>query len=182
MMASGWVACVELDLKKVIAISTLSQLSVMVFSLSIGLWKMAYLHVVLHALFKSLLFLACGSIMVHVLGGQDSRGFGYSFGGTAKLCFFSRGVRLVGFPFSVGFLSKDTILLTGSFLFLNVISLFLFFTGCLFTVFYTVRLVYYGFVLEPYIGSFQENRESWRFGLSVFFLWGWSTFSVLLFI
>jgi NADH:ubiquinone oxidoreductase subunit 5 (subunit L)/multisubunit Na+/H+ antiporter MnhA subunit len=131
---------------------------------------MAYLHVVLHALFKSLLFLGCGVMISHTFGNQDSRIFGYSFGGVVKLCFFSRAVRLVGFPFSVGFFSKDTIILTGSFLFLNKIRVLLFFFGCIFTVFYTGRLIYYGFVLEPYFFNFRARTESYKVEVSVFIL------------
>jgi len=119
MFISGYVACMEKDLKKVIAMSTLSQLSVIVFRLSLGLWKLAYLHVLLHALYKSLLFLGCGGLMLHLLGGQDSRSFGGMFGGVGKVCFYTSIISLVGFPFAVGFFSKDVIILTGSFLSVN---------------------------------------------------------------
>jgi NADH-ubiquinone oxidoreductase chain 5 len=157
MIVSGLAAAVEKDLKKVIAMSTLRQLSVIFFSLSMGLWKLAFLHVLLHALYKSLLFLGCGRMILRLLGRQDSRGFGFSFGGFGKLCFFSSSVRLVGLPFAVGFFSKDLIILLISFNSLNFFNMIIFFIGCLLTVFYRMRLIYYGFFLEPTFSPYVEN-------------------------
>jgi len=93
-----------------------------------------------HAFFKRMLFLGTGSLMTHHSGGQDSRFFGsrvISFG--AMSCFFVRCFCLAGFPFLVGFYSKDSIisyecLFGGYFLF------FLFLLGCCLTVGYRVRL------------------------------------------
>jgi len=121
----------------------------------------------LHALYKSLLFLGCGSLIISLVGGQDSRFFGYSFGGMRKICFYTSAISLVGFPFAVGFFSKDVILLTGSFMFVNLFCVFIFFVGCLFTVFYSLRLIYYGFLLESFFNSFQLSRESYNFGFSI---------------
>jgi len=90
MALAGYVACLEKDLKKVIAISTLRQLSVIFFSLTLGLWKLAFLHVLLHALYKSLLFLGCGRLMINIRGGQDSRFFGFTFGGVKKNLFLHK--------------------------------------------------------------------------------------------
>jgi len=177
IVISGLAASVEKDLKKVIAISTLRQLSVIFFSLSIGLWKLAFLHVLLHALYKSLLFLGCGSLMLRLQGRQDSRNFGFSFGGFGKLCFFSSCVRLVGLPFAVGFFSKDLIILLIRLNNLNFFCITLFFFGCILTVFYRLRLILYGFSLEPIFSSYVENWERIYFSLSVFALWTWATFS-----
>ena|ERR1700735_4418564 len=181
MVLSGYVSCLEKDLKKVIAMSTLSQLSVMVFSLCLGMWKLAFLHVMLHALYKSLLFLGCGSLMTSLIGGQDSRFFGYRFGGMRKICFYTSRISLVGFPFAVGFFSKDVILLTGSFLFMNLFCVFMFFVGCLFTVFYSVRLIFYGFLLESFSSPLQLAREGYTFSFSISFLWLWAAVSGYLF-
>ena len=131
----------------------------------------------LHALYKSLLFLGCGSLMTSLIGGQDSRFFGHSFGGVRKVCFYTSRIRLVGFPFAVGFFSKDVILLTGSFLSISLLCILMFFVGCLFTVFYRARLVYYGFLLETFSNSFQLSRESYTFGFSVSLLWLWAAIS-----
>lgn len=181
IVLSGLVSCLEKDLKKVIAMSTLRQLSVIIFSLSLGLWKLAFLHIMLHALYKSLLFLGCGSIMMSLLGGQDSRFFGDSYGGVRKMCFYTSRLRLVGFPFAVGFFSKDVILLTGSFLSLNLFCVLFFFVGCLFTVFYRLRLIYYGFLLESFFVSFKVSRETLNYGFIVSLLWFWASLSGYLF-
>jgi len=142
---------------------------------------LAFLHVILHALYKSLLFLGCGSLIVSLIGGQDSRYFGFRFGGVRKVCFYTSSIRLVGFPFAVGFFSKDVILLTGSFLFINLFCIFMFFVGCLFTVFYRLRLIYYGFLLESFSAPLQLGRESYVFGFSISLLWVWAALSGFLF-
>jgi len=157
--------------------STLRQLSVIFFRLSIGLWKLAFLHVLLHALYKSLLFLGCGGLMLRLQGRQDSRNFGFYFGGFGKLCFFSSCVRLVGLPFAVGFFSKDLIILLISMNNLNNYRMILFLFGCILTVFYSLRLIYYGFFLEPIYNPYVERWERFYFRISVFFLWAWATFS-----
>ena len=108
---AGVGAFFEMDFKKVVAMSTLSQLGFMIFCLSVGLWGVSFFHIVLHAVFKSMLFLSCGVLMVSLGGGQDSRFFGGSASSLSFVGFFTRVIRLGGFPFSVGFYRKDTIIL-----------------------------------------------------------------------
>jgi len=64
MIISGIGAMFERDIKKIIALSTLRQLGVMIFSLSIGIKDLAFFHLLTHALFKSLLFL-CAGFYIH---------------------------------------------------------------------------------------------------------------------
>lgn len=73
---AGFVAVLESDFKKLVAISTLSQLGVMVYGIVLGIWKLAFLHVLVHALFKAALFLSVGSLMSAVDGDQDIRLYG----------------------------------------------------------------------------------------------------------
>jgi len=115
LLVGGVRACFEKDLKKVVAMSTLSQLGVMLYRLSLGFWNLCFVHMSMHALFKSLLFLSCGSLMSGLGGGQDSRFFGFSFSSVSGVCFLTSVLSLCGFPFSVGFYSKDLTVLVGCF-------------------------------------------------------------------
>lgn len=111
-LGAGVIACYENDLKKLVAISTLSQLGLMIFVYSIGEVFYSYYHMVCHALFKALLFLGCGVCIIYIYGSQDSR-FIISFGSLIflNLIFvFVSVLSLIGFPFLTGFYSKDSII------------------------------------------------------------------------
>lgn len=108
---SGLAAFGENDLKRVIALSTLSQLGVIIFSLGLGLTLFCYFHLFAHALFKALLFI-CSGVIIHSLGVQDMR----RMGGVSRILPFTSHIilvsslRLIGFPFLSGFFSKDLII------------------------------------------------------------------------
>nr|YP_009373434.1 NADH dehydrogenase subunit 5 [Mutela dubia]AQT38517.1 NADH dehydrogenase subunit 5 [Mutela dubia] len=112
MLMAGLGACYEVDLKKVIALSTLSQLGLMMFTVGLGYPVIAAFHLFTHAIFKALLFLCAGSLIHSVSDSQDGR----IWGGLGKLSPFSSGclvlssLILSGMPFLSGFYSKDTIL------------------------------------------------------------------------
>lgn len=100
------------DIKKVLAYSTVSQLGYMFLGLGVGAYTGAVFHVMTHAFFKALLFLAAGSV-IHAMGGeQDIR----KMGGLKKyipitnLTFLLGTLAIVGFPGFSGFFSKDEIL------------------------------------------------------------------------
>ena len=109
---SGLVANFEYDIKKIIALSTLSQLGVIIFSISLGLYSLAFFHLVIHALFKALLFL-CAGVLIHGVGGsQDIRicgGLAQSFP-LIGVCINLANLSLCGLPFLSGFYSKDLII------------------------------------------------------------------------
>nr|DAZ91336.1 TPA_asm: ND5 [Echinogammarus veneris] len=112
MVMAGFSAMYEADMKKVVALSTLSQLGVMMMILGMGMKELAFFHLVTHALFKSTLFLCVGSMIHSVLGYQDSRVMS-SFHKSSPLLgivFSSTNLALCGFPFLAGFYSKDMIL------------------------------------------------------------------------
>lgn len=145
MVLRGLGACLELDFKKVVAISTLSQLGFMIFSISLGCWYLALFHVIFHAFFKRCLFLSTGSLIHEMFGFQDSRFFGsLRFSYFSKLFFISRCFRLIGFPFFLGFYSKDSILRFFYDLNIRIIGI-IFFFGCCFTVAYRIRLIFISF-------------------------------------
>ena len=111
-LLGGWAATFENDLKKIIALSTLSQLGVMVFCLGLGLPSLALFHLYTHALFKALLFIAAGHVLIAAFGAQDIRllgGVGILIPFTAVI-FGVRSFCLVGAPFLSAFYSKHIIL------------------------------------------------------------------------
>jgi NADH-ubiquinone oxidoreductase chain 5 len=106
------VAIAQDDIKKIVAYSTCSQLGYMVFICGLSEYNLGLFHLVNHAFFKALLFLAAGSV-IHSSGGeQDIR----KFGGLLKLIPFTYSMFLIGcfalcgLPFLSGFYSKDLIL------------------------------------------------------------------------
>ncbi len=100
------------DIKKVLAYSTVSQLGLMFAALGLGAFSSGMFHVVTHAFFKALLFLAAGSVIHALHGEQDIR----KMGGLGKyikvtfITFFLASLAISGFPFLSGFFSKDEIL------------------------------------------------------------------------
>jgi len=100
MVLAGMYARFEADLKKVVAMSTLRQLGMMLFVVSIGCWSLSFIHMAIHAFFKSILFLGTGSLMGQVGGMQDSRFYGgNSVSYFSCVYFFSSCFCLSGFPF-----------------------------------------------------------------------------------
>jgi NADH-quinone oxidoreductase subunit L len=112
LLVAGLIALVQTDIKRVIAYSTMSQIGYMFLGAGLGAYANAMFHLMTHAFFKALLFLAAG-IVIHALAGeQDMR----RMGGLGKLMPFTRWMFLIGslalvglIPFS-GFFSKDSIL------------------------------------------------------------------------
>ncbi len=108
---SACLALVEIDLKRILAYSTLSQLGYMVMALGLGGSVAGMYHLTTHAFFKALLFLAAGSV-IHGTHEQDIR----KLGGLVRsmpwtsAAFGIGGLALCGFPGLAGFFSKDEIL------------------------------------------------------------------------
>nr|YP_009344606.1 NADH dehydrogenase subunit 5 [Modiolus modiolus]APU51266.1 NADH dehydrogenase subunit 5 [Modiolus modiolus] len=143
LVMAGSSALVEVDLKKVIALSTLSQLSMMLFALSLGLVGVSFFHLVTHASFKALLFLCAGVVIHSNHKCQDIRFLGKSwpFLPISMSCLVVANMSLCGVPFLSGFYSKDLIIElslvkgeAGLIYFLEVL-------GTLFTSWYSFRLM-----------------------------------------
>jgi NADH-quinone oxidoreductase subunit L len=114
LLATGLVALVQTDIKRVIAYSTMSQIGYMFLAAGIGAYGAAMFHLVTHAFFKALLFLAAG-VVIHALGGeQDMR----KMGGLRRrmprtfIAMLIGAGALAGLPLLSGFFSKDAILAT----------------------------------------------------------------------
>uniref|UniRef100_UPI0030FEF3E3 NADH dehydrogenase subunit 5 n=1 Tax=Thyasira tokunagai TaxID=3055801 RepID=UPI0030FEF3E3 len=112
MILSGGICCVEFDMKKVIAFSTLSQLGVMMFSFSLGLVGFSLFHLMTHAVFKALMFLCAGFVIYYSSHAQDVRcisGFWW-ISPLVSGSIITSALCLGGAPFLSGFYSKDLIL------------------------------------------------------------------------
>ena len=142
---AGLGANFEYDLKKIIALSTLSQLGVIMRILSLGYANLAFFHLLSHALFKALLFICAGAVIHNMKDYQDIRVMGRLVNQIplTTFCINLANLALCGSPFLAGFYSKDLIL---EIAFINSINILIFVLYCLatgLTVCYTFRLVYY---------------------------------------
>nr|YP_009445113.1 NADH dehydrogenase subunit 5 [Mahasena oolona]ATV96139.1 NADH dehydrogenase subunit 5 [Mahasena oolona] len=145
MFMAGIVANYEFDLKKIIALSTLSQLGLMMSILSMGFYDLALFHLLTHAMFKALLFMSAGAI-IHILSSnQDIRYMGgmSSFIPLISMSFLVSNMSLCGIPFLSGFYSKDLILELVSLSNLNIMIFFLYYLSTGLTMYYTIRLIFY---------------------------------------
>nr|QTZ20375.1 NADH dehydrogenase subunit 5 [Spodoptera ornithogalli] len=145
MFMAGISANYEFDLKKIIALSTLSQLGLMMSILSMGLPDLAFFHLLTHAMFKALLFM-CAGIIIHMMNDiQDIRFMGGigAYIPLTSLCMNISNMALCGIPFLAGFYSKDLILELVSFSNLNLLIFFLYYFSTGLTMFYSFRLMMY---------------------------------------
>nr|AYN60854.1 NADH dehydrogenase subunit 5 [Limenitis doerriesi] len=145
MMMSGICANYEFDLKKIIALSTLSQLGLMMSILSMGFYDLAFFHLLTHAMFKALLFM-CAGLIIHMMNNnQDIRMMGgiSFYVPLTSLCMNISNLALCGIPFLAGFYSKDMILEMVSMSNLNLLIFYLYYFSTGLTMFYTIRLLMY---------------------------------------
>lgn len=110
VVLAGFGAIYEIDFKKVVAMSTLSQLGVMIVSLCLNQWLLTFLHVLVHALFKASLFLRVGVRLALYGGRQEARVNRFFWDGFVQMIYAGTLLCLRGVPFIVGFYSKDFIL------------------------------------------------------------------------
>nr|YP_009498359.1 NADH dehydrogenase subunit 5 [Biomphalaria sudanica]AWK49470.1 NADH dehydrogenase subunit 5 [Biomphalaria sudanica] len=142
-LLGGTAAIYEFDLKKIIALSTLSQLGLMVFTLGMGLTNITLFHLFMHALFKALLFLAAGSVLLMSFGVQDMRLLG-GISNSAPfgiIIFNISSFCLMGAPFLSAFYSKHMILEKMMFSSMNILSLLMISFATIMTAMYTTRMM-----------------------------------------
>lgn len=145
LFIAGVGANLEIDFKKIIAFSTLSQLGLIIIILSLGKVEFAFFHLLMHALFKSILFLCAGLVIHNMSGVQDLRYLGNFFSYRPMICgcIGLARISLFGFPFIGGFYSKDLIL---EYVYMrneNIIYLLLLIVRTGLTVMYCIRIMYY---------------------------------------
>nr|APX39268.1 NADH dehydrogenase subunit 5 [Psylliodes affinis] len=195
MFMSGLGANFEFDLKKVIALSTLSQLGLMMSILALGGYKLAFFHLLIHALFKALLFMCAGNI-IHLMGNcQDIRYMGGLINNLPLTCTYFNicNWSLCGIPFMSGFYSKDLIVEFMSMNILNIYIYFVFYLSIGLTAAYSFRLTYYtltGNFNFISVNSLMESSKIMLMGMSgliyiVIFsggIFNWLMFDNLIFI
>lgn len=156
---AGISAMVELDLKKVIALSTLSQLGLIIMSIGLGFPFLALFHLLTHAMLKALLFI-CAGCLIHFHGhAQDVRqigGISEQFPVTIR-SFCISNFALCAVPLMAGFYSKDGILEAFFFSPLSISVISVAVTSTLFTGIYSVRLLVRGLL------SSQKSPRASRF-------------------
>lgn len=161
------IGLVQTNIKRVLAFSTVSQLGYMFLAAGLGAYSAAIFHLLTHAFFKALLFLAAG-VVIHALAGEEELGM---MGGlrrqlpTANLAFLVGGLALAGIPPFAGFFSKDEIIYNAFFsargnVVLGVVALV---TGGL-TAFYIFRAYFLAFCGEA---ASREERHLHAAGWSM---------------
>ena len=142
----GFLGIIQNDIKRVIAYSTLSQLGYMTVALGVSVYSAAVFHLMTHAFFKALLFLAAGSVIIGMHHNQDIRWMG----GARKympitwITFLLGSLALIGTPLFSGFYSKDTIIeaVAESHLWGSGFAYFAVLAGVFVTAFYSFRLYF----------------------------------------
>nr|QRV62642.1 NADH dehydrogenase subunit 5 [Stictonectes escheri] len=164
MFMAGLGANFEFDLKKIIALSTLSQLGLMMSSLSMGMVNLTFFHLLTHAMFKALLFMCAGCIIHNLSGMQDIRFMGNLMIHMPLTCMSMNisNLALCGMPFLAGFYSKDLILESISMMNINLLIYFMYFLSTGLTVCYSFRLCYYSITGDYNFYSFHSlNDQGW---------------------
>ncbi|MDX1626275.1 MAG: NADH-quinone oxidoreductase subunit L [Wenzhouxiangellaceae bacterium] len=149
----GLIGIVQNDIKRVVAYSTLSQLGYMTVALGASAYSVAIFHLMTHAFFKALLFLAAGSVIIAMHHKQDMKemgGLGRIMPITAATAWIG-SLALIGFPFFSGFFSKDIIIESVKHVdrFGAGFATFAVYAGVLVTALYTFRMLYLTFHGKP---------------------------------
>jgi NADH-quinone oxidoreductase subunit L len=152
LLIAATTALAQTDIKRVIAYSTMSQIGYMIMGVSVGAYAAGLFHLMTHAFFKALLFMAAGSIIGAMAGEQSldrmgglRRALPFTYG-----CFVIGGLALAGVPPFSGFFSKDEILLVtgerGGWHWALYVAGYI---GAFLTAVYTFRMIFRAFHGEP---------------------------------
>lgn len=151
LLMAGFTAMTQHDIKRILAYSTISQIGYMFLGLGVGAWSASVFHLMTHAFFKALLFLAAGTVILSLHHEHDI----FKMGGKRKqlpvafASFMIGSLALAAFPFTSGYFSKDEILIAalemdgpGMWLWIGGVI------GAFFTGIYSFRLVFVVFFGE----------------------------------
>merc|ERR1711976_306420 len=141
---AGFTAIFEIDMKKIIALSTLSQLGIIIITLGAKMPLLSFFHLLSHAFFKAILFICAGIVIHNIKDYQNIRKIGNSLIALPLISsvIIIANLRLRGLPFLTGFYSKDLIL---EIIIISNLSKFIFFlviVGTFLTIAYSCRLRY----------------------------------------
>lgn len=172
IILSGFSANFEYDLKKIIAFSTLSQLGLIIVIYGINLYILSFFHLIIHAIFKSIIFMCSGVIIHSINNFQDIRFIGNlkEFIPLTLIIIIVSNFSLCGIPFFSGFYSKDIILekvFIRKFYFLLYVFLII---STILTVLYSIRLLYYLRVKNFYFFPFFNIEDSKIINFSILIL------------
>lgn len=158
-LMAALIAVFQRDIKRTLAFSTISQLGYMMAGLGAGAFAIGMYHLITHAFFKALLFLAAGSIFhaVHSLDIQDTGGLFKKMKWTGSL-FLIGALNLAGFPLTGGFFSKDSLLFAMKESGLEWAYYMLLF-GAFITSFYIFKVFFRAFLGAPG-KNYEEAHES----------------------
>jgi NADH-quinone oxidoreductase subunit L len=159
----GFLGIIQNDIKRVVAYSTLSQLGYMTVALGASAYSVAVFHLMTHAFFKALLFLAAGSVIIGMHHDQDIR----NMGGLRKhmpltwITSLLGSLALIGTPLFAGFYSKDSIILAveASNLPGTPFAIFAVVAGVFVTAFYSFRMYFLVFHGEERFGKGHVDHE-----------------------
>jgi len=167
LLMAGFTAMTQHDIKRILAYSTISQIGYMFLGLGVGAWSASVFHLMTHAFFKALLFLAAGTV-IHSLHHEHNI---FKMGGKRKqlpiafASFMIGSLALAAFPFTSGYFSKDEILIAaleiqgpGMILWLGGVL------GAFLTGIYSFRLVFVVFFGES--KGHHEEKEVAGFSMS----------------
>lgn len=165
ILIAGIIAITEIDMKKIVALSTLSQLGVIIFSVALSLPTLALLHLLTHALFKATLFLCAGTLIHTLIHNQDLRLIGNrssSLPLTAS-CTLIANAALCAMPFISGFYSKDTIIECALASSINSLIIVMLIFATLLTVIYSARLTIFVFSSPSFLSARSTNGNKENF-------------------
>jgi len=142
-LAGGIRACLDCDIKKVIAYSTLSQLGILMSGLGLGLRSITYYHLLAHAVIKALIFISIGILIHRYYGSQEARSCTrlHYASGLTSVRLAIRAIGLAGVTFTTGYYSKEALLEAGFMRGFSLFALMLLYFSIALTIGYLVRLV-----------------------------------------
>ena len=142
ILIAGIRATRECDIKKIIALSTLRQLGIIITSIGLGFPFITFIHIIIHALFKALLFICAGNIINTHRHAQDLRWIGNLIKSipVTTSCLLIANRALCGIPFTAGFYSKDIIIEASITYLCNPLIIGLILLSVRFTSFYSIRI------------------------------------------